>query len=74
MDVRAIIHVLNNLTLGEFSRLAGRVREAREEVARLGHDEVVAILDEAVEALERADLRTFRRRIRHAVSRLGHLA
>ncbi len=73
MDVRAIIAVLNNLTTGEFSRLAGRVREARAEVARLGHEEIAAILDEALAALDSADLRTFRRRIQHAVSRLGHL-
>jgi len=73
MDIRAVIDVLNNLTFGELSRLEGRVREVRGEVERLGHDEVVAILDEALAALEQADLRQFRRRIHHAVSRLGHL-
>ncbi|GAB4223054.1 MAG: hypothetical protein Kow0062_22270 [Acidobacteriota bacterium] len=73
MDIRAIIDVLNNLTFGELSRLEGRVREVRGELERLGHEEIVGILDEALAALDAADLRQFRRRIHHAVSRLGHL-
>lgn len=72
MTTRALIEVLNNLMTGEFARVAARLGEVRREVRLMGLDDVAAILDEAVAALDAADLKTFRRKIQHAVSRLGH--
>ena len=74
MNVRSLIQVLNNLTVGEFSRLEGRVREARDETRRQGLDEITAILDEALVLLRSGDVKGFRRKVQHAVSRLGHAA
>jgi hypothetical protein len=73
MQPKAIIDVLNNLTVGEFSRLEGRLREVREQVTKMGHDEIAALLGEAQQCLVLGDMKTFRRKIQHAVSRLGHL-
>jgi len=73
MTIRGLIEVLNNLTTGELSRLNARFAEVRAEAERLGLVEVAAILDEARAALDAGDLKVFRRKIHHAVSRLGHV-
>jgi hypothetical protein len=72
MTTRALIETLNNLTFGELGRLSARVVEVRAEAAKLGQDEAARILDEALAALAAGDLRAFRKKIQHAVSRLGH--
>ncbi len=73
MTIKALIEVLNNLTAGELSRLSATLAEVRAEVRALGLDEIGAILDEAVAALDACDLKLFRRKLQHAVSRLGHV-
>lgn len=72
MTTKALIDVLNNLTSGELSRLSVRLADVRAAARDMGLDEVVALLDEATAALDASDLKTFRRKIQHAVSRLGH--
>ncbi len=72
MTIRALIEVLNNLTTGELARLSARVTEVRDACRTMGQDEPAAILDEALAALAACDLKTFRKRVQHAVSRLGH--
>lgn len=72
MTVKTIIDVLNNLTTGELGRLTERVREARDESRALGLGEVTEILETALQHLEQGDLKGFRKKINHAVSRLGH--
>ena len=73
MTIKALIDALNNLTLGEFDTLVGRVGELRAETAHRGLDEITTILDEAMERLRLADVRGFRKKVQHAVSRLGHV-
>ncbi len=73
MTTKALIEVLNNLTTGELGRLAVRVREVREEARKMDLAEVVAILDEALAALGTCELKLFRKKVQHAVSRLGHI-
>jgi hypothetical protein len=72
MDVKAIIDTLNNLTFGELSRLSGRVREARRAARAEGLYEIAEILDDALGRLDEGDVKGFRKKISHAVSRLGH--
>ena len=72
MEVRAIIDVLNNLTTGEYSRLHTRVREARDACEKRGLEEVALILEAGLESLDLGDLKGFRKKVQHAVSRLGH--
>jgi len=73
MNVKPLIDVLNNLTTGELSALETRVRGVRGEASRLGFEEIVEILDEALGHLSACDVKAFRKRVHHAVSRLGHL-
>jgi len=73
MDIKGLIDVLNNLTVGELATLRSRLAEVREEVAARGLDEIVAILDEARARLDALDVKGFRKKVQHAVSRLGHV-
>ncbi len=72
MTIKALIEVLNNLTSGELGRMSARVREVRHEAASMGLEEVVRILDDALASLDACDLKGFRKKLQHAVSRLGH--
>jgi hypothetical protein len=72
MDKKALIDTLNNLTTGELSRLEGRLAEVRDESERLGYEEVAGILAEAQRQLQMGDIKAFRKKVQHAVSRLGH--
>ena len=73
MRVKPLIDGLNNLNVGELSTLSMRVAEIRDEVQQSGFTEVSQILDEALAALEAMDVKSFRRKIQHSVSRLGHI-
>jgi len=73
MSIKALIHTLNHLTIGEITALTYRVQECRNEALGLGLTQISSILDEALEHLEHADIKLFRKRIAHAVSRLGHV-
>jgi hypothetical protein len=68
-----MIEALNSLSVGEVSSLRRRVEEVRDHAARQELSEITAILDEALEQLAACDLKAFRRKIAHAVSRLGHV-
>jgi hypothetical protein len=72
MTVKALIDALNNLTIGEFGALEQRVRELGDEAGALGLEEAAKILGESLERLREGDPRGFRKKIQHAVSRLGH--
>ncbi|UCF68272.1 MAG: hypothetical protein JSV80_02925 [Acidobacteriota bacterium] len=73
MSIKSLIAALNSLSVGELSTLEGRLRQAREQSAQLGLSEVEQILAEASQRLDASDLKGFRKRIHHAVSRLGHV-
>ncbi|MDQ7087139.1 MAG: hypothetical protein Q9Q13_04435 [Acidobacteriota bacterium] len=53
--------------------MSTRLDEVRGEVRAAGHAEIATILDEAAERLAAFDVKEFRRRVQHAVSRLGHV-
>jgi len=72
MTIQALIETLNTLTTGELGQLRARVAEARAEAAAMGLADVAGALDEALAALAAFDLKTFRKRVNHAVARLGH--
>lgn len=72
-SIKGLIHTLNHLTIGEIGTLRYRVTEVRTAVKSLGLDEIAEILDEALDHLERGDLKAFRKKIAHGVSRLGHV-
>ncbi|MCU0224249.1 MAG: hypothetical protein MUF27_09285 [Acidobacteria bacterium] len=73
MHVKGMIEALNSLSVGEISQLRQRVEEVRAAAACQELSEITAILDEALEQLAACDLKAFRRKLAHAVSRLGHV-
>ena len=73
MNKKALIDTLNSLTVGQFSTIQSRLDEVRAATREAGLDEIATILDEARSALDEFDLKSFRKRVQHAVSRLGHV-
>ena len=69
----SVIATLNHIELGDVTRIEARLQEIREELAGRELDELVAKLDESLDALRQGDLQTFRRLKATMVSRLGHL-
>jgi hypothetical protein len=72
MHVQGMIEALNALSVGEISKLRQRVQEVRDAAARAELTEIAALLDQALDQLAACDLKAFRRKVAHAVSRLGH--
>ena len=73
MAVRKIIQTLNTLGVGELDRVLGQLDEARTELRdREDLAEVSISLQEARDAITSGDLKTYRKRLERAVSRLGH--
>jgi hypothetical protein len=68
-----IIAELNALNVGEMSAIRDKLDEARRACLELDQAELAERLVEATQALERADLKTYRKRVESVVSRLGHL-
>lgn len=68
-----LIAHLNGLAVGDLDVLKARLTEGRDAARGLGHDEVASLLDEGLLALGSGDLRTYRKRVATAISRLGHL-
>lgn len=73
MSKRALIEALNSITIGDLETMSRKVKTIRETAADAGLTEIATILDEALTCLDAADLKTFRKKTHHAVSRLGHL-
>ncbi len=73
MDANQIINFLNAIGIGELEAILSKVEAARSACAELGHEDLVQALEEASAALKEGDVKTFRKRIELAVSRLGHL-
>lgn len=73
MTTSQLIAHLNGLTVGDLDSLTARIESAVTACRALGHDEIVPVLDEARQSLRQGDLKTFRKRVDTAVSRLGHL-
>jgi hypothetical protein len=73
MAIRRIIQTLNTLSVGELDRVLGQLDEARAELRdREDLSEIAIALQEARDAITSGDLKTYRKRIEKAVSRLGH--
>jgi hypothetical protein len=68
-----IIALLHSLNFGDLDAIRAKLDEATGACGALGREELTGILGEAQAALATGDLKTFRKRIETAVSRLGHL-
>jgi len=68
-----IIATLNSLGVGDLDVICGKLDQARRACLELEQEELAARLNEAADALGRADMKTYRKRVELVVSRLGHL-
>jgi hypothetical protein len=68
-----ILSHLNALGVGELDAVRGKLGQARDACRQIDQPELADKLQEAVEALGRADMRTYRKRLETVVARLGHL-
>jgi hypothetical protein len=73
MNPSQLITHLNSLEIGELDGIRTKLVEARRACADLAQGELERQLAEADEALGRADLRTYRKRVETVIARLGHL-
>jgi hypothetical protein len=68
-----LIAYLNSIDVGEMSLIDSKLEEARLRCLELAHERLASELGEAREALRRADLKTYRKRVAKVVAQLGHL-
>jgi len=73
MNASQIVSHLNAIRVGDLAAIRTKLAEARAALAGLEQPELAEKLVEAEQALARADLRTYRKRLETVVSRLGHL-
>jgi hypothetical protein len=73
VTAQQLIAYLNALTFGDLEALASKLETARSACLALGHAEIAEIIESARGALGVGDVRTYRRRLETAVSRLGHV-
>jgi hypothetical protein len=68
-----IIASLNSLHLGEMSSIRAKLDEAKRACLDLAQSDLAERLEEAENALGRADVKTYRKRVETVISHLGHL-
>jgi hypothetical protein len=73
MNTSQLIAYLHSINIGDLDGIRTKLDAARHACQDLGQDELAGILSEAEQALGRADMKTYRKRIETVVARLGHL-
>lgn len=73
MDPSQLIAHLNAMNVGEMDGILTRLDQARAACVDLDQEELAQKLMEAEEALGRADLKTYRKRVETVIAKLGHL-
>jgi hypothetical protein len=68
-----IIASLNSLSVGEVELIGAKLDEARRACLALQQTQLAEHLDEASQALKRADVRTYRKRVETVIAQLGHI-
>jgi len=73
MDSSQLIANLNAINVGDLEVIRGKLEQAREACRAIDQPELADKLQEAVDALDQADMKTYRRRVETVVSKLGHI-
>lgn len=72
-EVGGLIATLNTMEVGDLDSIRSRLLDVRRELLSRDYGQLVTHLDECICALDRGDLKSFRRLKETIVSRLGHL-
>lgn len=73
MKPAQLIAYLNAIGVGELSSIRTKLGQGEEACSALGQQELADLLREAGRALERSDMKTYHKRLKTVVARLGHL-
>ena len=73
MNTAQLIAFLNAIEVGQMESIRAKLEEAKQACVAIEQQGLADKLSEATEALSRADLKTYRRRIATVVAQLGHL-
>jgi hypothetical protein len=73
MDPSQLISHLNAIDIGDLDRIRGKLAEASAACVAIDQPDLADKLDEAMQALDRIDLKTYRRRVATVISKLGHI-
>ena len=73
MDPGKLISHLNAISVGDLDSIQAKLDEAREACVAIEQPDLADKLLEASDALRRADMKTYRRRVETVVSKLGHI-
>lgn len=73
MDSNQLIADLNAINIGDLDVIREKLEQAREACLAIDQPDLADKLLEAVQALDQADLKTYRRRVETVVSKLGHI-
>ena len=73
MNTSQIIAYLNAIDVGEMDGIRAKLVHAGQACRDLDLEDLAEMLRQAEEALGRADLKTYRKRVETVVARLGHL-
>ena len=71
--VSSLIGVLNGISVGEIGAITGKLTAARQDLAELREAELDQALEQALQAIQRGDVKDFRRLVAQLVSKLGHV-
>ena len=73
MDAAGLIAHLNSIGVGDLDVIRRKLDQAVVGCRAIEQPELADKLQEACDALDNADLRTYRRRVEMVVSKLGHI-
>jgi len=73
MKTTQLIAFLNAIDIGEMDKIRAKLGEASGACLELNQDELARKLDEAGEALAQADMKTYHKRVKTVIARLGHV-
>lgn len=72
-DPSKIIAALNSLGVGEMTAIRAKLDEARRGCLELDRADLAERLEQALSALQRSEMKTYRKRVESVISKLGHL-
>jgi hypothetical protein len=73
MNTSQLIAYINAINVGEMDGIRAKLTNAKQACRELDYVDLAEMLTEAEDALGRADLKTYRKRVETVVARLGHL-
>jgi hypothetical protein len=73
MDTSQLMAFLQSLNVGELDGIRTKLDQAREACIEIDQGDLAEKLQQAEQALDDADMRTYRKRVETVIARLGHV-